>query len=116
MSLIVRYFKEKKPHLISIGVQPKEGAKIPGIRKWPEEYLPRIYSPEQVDQVVYVNQEKAEDITRRLASEEGIFCGISSGGNVAAALEFEKNLEGATVVIVLPDRGDKYLSTGVFPL
>jgi len=110
-----RFLKEKNPEIQAIGVQPQEGAKIPGIRKWPEEYLPRIYSPQQVDKILYVDQPRAEETARRMSREEGIFCGISAGGNVAAALELDKEIQGATIVIVLPDRGDKYLSTGVFP-
>ncbi|WP_028972923.1 cysteine synthase CysM [Spirochaeta cellobiosiphila] len=111
-----RYLKEKKPSLISIGVQPLEGANIPGIRKWAKEYLPKIYSGDQIDSIQYVSQEEAEDITRKMASQEGIFCGISAGGNVAAALKVDSQVTGQTLVIILPDRGDKYLSTGVFPV
>jgi S-sulfo-L-cysteine synthase (O-acetyl-L-serine-dependent) len=110
-----RYFKEKKPEVRVIGVQPEEGAQIPGIRKWPEAYLPKIYDPSQVDYVMLVSQNEAEEMTRRLASEEGIFAGISSGGALAAALKVSAETENATIVSIVCDRGDRYLSTGVFP-
>ena len=110
-----RYFKEKKPEVRVIGVQPEEGAQIPGIRKWPEAYLPKIYDPSQVDRVMLVSQDEAEEMTRRLASEEGIFAGISSGGALAAALKVSAETENATIVSIVCDRGDRYLSTGVFP-
>ncbi|HKX53699.1 MAG TPA: cysteine synthase CysM [Nitrosospira sp.] len=110
-----RYFKEKKPEVRVIGVQPEEGAQIPGIRKWPEAYLPKIYDPSQVDYVMLVSQDEAEEMTRRLASEEGIFAGISSGGALAAALKVSAETENATIVSIVCDRGDRYLSTGVFP-
>ncbi len=110
-----RYLKEKNPAIQIIGVHPKEGAAIPGIRRWPEEYLPKIYEPKRVDRVMEVSQEEAEDTTRRLAAEEGIFCGISSGGAMYAALQLSREVEHAVIVTIVCDRGDRYLSTGVFP-
>lgn len=110
-----RYFKEKKPEVRIIGVQPEEGAQIPGIRKWPEAYLPKIYDSSRVDRIMLVSQEEAEEMTRRLACEEGIFAGISSGGALAAALKVSAETENATIVSIVCDRGDRYLSTGVFP-
>jgi cysteine synthase B len=110
-----RYLKEQNPTIQIIGVQPKEGAKIPGIRRWPEAYLPRIYEPGRVDCILDVTQEEAEDTTRALAEREGIFCGISSGGSVAAALTLSREVSGAVIVAIICDRGDRYLSTGVFP-
>jgi cysteine synthase B len=111
-----RYFKEVNPKIKIIGVQPEEGAQIPGIRKWPEAYLPKIYSSKNVDSLEYVSQPMAEDLTRRLAREEGIFCGISSGGALAVALRISQQVENATIVFIVCDRGDRYLSTGVFPV
>ncbi|MCL6556862.1 MAG: cysteine synthase CysM [Burkholderiales bacterium] len=110
-----RYFKEKNPAIQIIGVQPEEGAQIPGIRKWPPEYLPKIYDPSRVDRILYVSQQEAEEMTRRLAREEGIFAGISSGGALAAALRVSAEVENAVIVSIVCDRGDRYLSTGVFP-
>ena len=110
-----RFFKEKNPNIQIIGVQPEEGAQIPGIRKWPEAYLPRIYSSDNVDKLEYVNQMNAEEMTRRLASEEGIFCGISSGGAMSVAARISQQVESAVIVSIVCDRGDRYLSTGVFP-
>jgi cysteine synthase B len=110
-----RFLKEQNPNIQIIGVQPEDGAQIPGIRKWPEEYLPRIYDAKNVDQLIYVSQANAEKMTRRLAAEEGIFAGISSGGGLYAALELSKHLENAVIVSIVCDRGDRYLSTGVFP-
>ncbi|MBK8639160.1 MAG: cysteine synthase CysM [Chromatiaceae bacterium] len=110
-----RYLKEQNPAIQIIGVQPKEGAKIPGIRRWPEAYLPRIYEPGRVDRILDVTQEEAEDTTRALAEREGIFCGISSGGSLAAALTLSREISGAVIVAIICDRGDRYLSTGVFP-
>ncbi len=110
-----RFFKEKNPAIQIIGVQPEEGAQIPGIRKWPEAYLPKIYDPRRVDRLEYVSQQAAEEMTRRLAREEGIFCGISSGGALAVALRVSRQVENATIVFIVCDRGDRYLSTGVFP-
>ena len=110
-----RYFKEKNPAIQIIGAQPEEGAQIPGIRKWPEAYLPRIYDPRRIDRLENVSQQEAEEMTRRLAREEGIFCGISSGGALAVALRVSRQIENATIVFIVCDRGDRYLSTGVFP-
>jgi cysteine synthase B len=112
---VSRFLKEKSPDIRIIGVQPEEGAQIPGIRKWPEEYLPKIYDGKRVDELIYVSQANAEKTTRRLASEEGIFAGISSGGGLYAALELSKRVEDAVIVSIVCDRGDRYLSTGVFP-
>jgi len=110
-----RYFKEKNPKIEVIGCQPAEGAQIPGIRKWPEAYLPKIYDKARVDRLEYVGQADAEEMTRRLAREEGIFAGISSGGAVAVALRVAQSLRNAVIVTIICDRGDRYLSTGVFP-
>jgi cysteine synthase B len=110
-----RYLKEQNSNIKIIGVQPEEGSQIPGIRKWPEEYLPSIYDANRVDELIYVSQANAEKMTRRLAAEEGIFAGISSGGGLYAALELSKKLENAVIVSIICDRGDRYLSTGVFP-
>ncbi|MDP2761887.1 MAG: cysteine synthase CysM [Sideroxyarcus sp.] len=110
-----RFFKEKNPNIQIVGAQPEEGAQIPGIRKWPEAYLPKIYSPQNVDRIEYVGQQAAEEMTRRLAREEGIFCGISSGGALSIALRISQQVENATIVFIVCDRGDRYLSTGVFP-
>jgi cysteine synthase B len=110
-----RFLKEQNPDIRIIGVQPEEGAQIPGIRKWPEEYLPKIYDKSRVDELVYVGQADAEKMTRRLAAEEGIFAGISSGGSLYAALQLSKKVENAVIVSIVCDRGDRYLSTGVFP-
>lgn len=110
-----RYLKEQNPAIRVIGVQPEEGAQIPGIRKWPEEYLPSIYDPSRVDELIYVSQEAAEKTTRKLAEKEGIFAGISSGGALHAALQLSKQVENAVIVTIICDRGDRYLSTGVFP-
>jgi len=110
-----RYFKEKSPDIQIIGAQPEEGAQIPGIRKWPQAYLPKIYDAGRVDKLEYVSQYDAEEMTRRLASEEGIFCGISSGGALAVALRISRQVENATIVFIVCDRGDRYLSTGIFP-
>lgn len=110
-----RFFKEKNTAIEIVGVQPEEGAQIPGIRKWSEAYLPKIYDPENVDRLEYVGQQEAEEMTRRLAREEGIFCGISSGGALSVALRISQRVENATIVFIVCDRGDRYLSTGVFP-
>ncbi|MEK6708366.1 MAG: cysteine synthase CysM [Pseudomonadota bacterium] len=109
-----RYFKEKNPAIQIIGVQPEEGAQIPGIRKWPQAYLPKIYDERRVDRIMLVSQTEAEDLTRRLAREEGIFAGISSGGALAMALKISAEVENAVIVFIVCDRGDRYLSTGVF--
>ncbi len=110
-----RFLKEQNPNIQIIGVQPEEGAQIPGIRKWPEAYLPKIYDKSRVDDLIYVGQQDAENTTRRLATEEGIFAGISSGGGLFAALQLSKRVENAVIVSIVCDRGDRYLSTGVFP-
>ncbi|SFK37494.1 cysteine synthase [Nitrosomonas aestuarii] len=110
-----RFFKEQRPAIKIVGVQPEEGAQIPGIRKWPSAYLPKIYDAKQVDDMIYVSQSEAEDMTRRLAREEGIFAGISSGGALAAALRLSAEVDNAVIVFIVCDRGDRYLSTGVFP-
>ncbi|HEY0201258.1 MAG TPA: cysteine synthase CysM, partial [Burkholderiaceae bacterium] len=112
---VARFLKEKNPAVHIVGAQPSEGSRIPGIRKWPQEYLPKIYDPSVVDELVYVSQEDAEDMARRMASEEGIFGGISAAGALWVALEIPKKVENATIVFVVCDRGDRYLSTGVFP-
>ena len=112
---VSRYLKEQNPNVQIIGVQPEEGAQIPGIRKWPEEYLPKIYDAKRVDDLIYVGQTDAEKTMRRLATEEGIFAGVSSGGALYAALQLSKKLENAVIVSIVCDRGDRYLSTGVYP-
>lgn len=109
-----RYLKEKNPAVQIIGVQPEDGAQIPGIRKWPQAYLPRIYDPDKVDRIMLVSQAEAENMTRRLASEEGIFAGISTGGALAMALKISDEVENSVIVFIACDRGDRYLSTGVF--
>ncbi len=110
-----RFLKEQNPNIRVIGVQPEEGSQIPGIRKWTQEYLPKIYDAKRVDELIYVNQKQAEDTTRKLATMEGIFAGISSGGALYAALQLSKKVENAVIVSIVCDRGDRYLSTGVFP-
>ena len=110
-----RYFKEVNEEIQIVGVQPVEGDSIPGIRRWPEEYLPRIYEPERVDRIIDVTEAESEEMMRRLAGEEGIFCGVSSGGAMAAALALSAELENAVIVTIVCDRGDRYISTGVFP-
>ncbi|HRM54199.1 MAG TPA: cysteine synthase CysM [Ottowia sp.] len=112
---VSRFLKEKNPKVQIIGAQPAEGSRIPGIRKWPEEYLPKIYDPTAVDELVLVDQLDAEDMARRLAREEGIFGGISSGGAGWVAQQIAAREQGATIAFVVCDRGDRYLSTGVFP-
>jgi cysteine synthase B len=110
-----RYLKEQNPQVQIVGVQPEEGASIPGIRRWPEAYLPSIFEPARVDRVIDMSQAQAEQTTRELAAREGIFCGVSSGGAVAAALQVAREVENAVVVTIICDRGDRYLSTGIFP-
>ena len=112
---VARYLKEKNPAVVTVGCQPEEGSQIPGIRKWPAEYLPKIYRPELVDRIEPITQAEAEEMARRLAREEGIFAGISSGGALAAALRVASGVRDAVIVFVVCDRGDRYLSTGVFP-
>jgi cysteine synthase B len=110
-----RFLKEQNPNIQIVGVQPEEGAQIPGIRKWPEAYMPKIYNVNAVDELIYVSQKHAEDTTRKLATMEGIFAGISSGGALYAALQLSKRVENAVIVSIACDRGDRYLSTGVYP-
>lgn len=112
---VSRYLKEQNPAVRIIGVQPEEGSQIPGIRKWPEAYLPRIFECSRVDQIENVSQADAEDMVRRMAEEEGIFCGISAAGALHVALRLAQQVENATIVFIVCDRGDRYLSTGVFP-
>src|SRR5574337_1828680 len=112
---VSHYLKEKNPQVRIVGAQPQEGSRIPGIRKWPEEYLPKIYEPNLVDELVYVGQDDAEDMARRLAREEGIFGGISAAGACWVAQQIAAQEQNATIVFVVCDRGDRYLSTGVFP-
>ena len=109
-----RYFKEVKPEIEIVGLQPVQGSQIPGIRRWPEAYLPKIYKADNVDRVIDVEQSVAEVMMRRLAKEEGIFAGVSSGGSVAGAMMLSEEVENATIVAIVCDRGDRYLSTGVF--
>jgi cysteine synthase B len=110
-----RYFKEQNPKIQIVGCQPEEGSQIPGIRKWPEAYLPKIYDKARVDRLEYVSQADAEEMARKLAREEGIFAGISSGSATAVALRIAQELKNAVIVTIICDRGDRYLSTGVFP-
>ena len=110
-----KFLKEQNAAIQIIGCQPEEGSQIPGIRKWPQAYLPKIYDPKRVDRLIYVSQADAEDMARRLAAEEGMFVGISSGGACAVALRVSREVENATIVFIACDRGDRYLSTGVFP-
>lgn len=109
-----RYLKEMNDNIQIIGVEPSEGSKIPGIRKWPEEYIPKIFDASAVDQVIQVTQQESEDMMRKLGKEEGIFCGISSGGAIAAALKISEQIQDAVIVTIICDRGDRYLSTGLF--
>ena len=110
-----RFLKEKNPKIQVIGVQPAPGAQVPGIRKWPEEYLPKIFERPRIDRIIEVSQQESEEMTRRLAREEGIFAGISSGGGLAAAMRVSAEVRDAVIVHIVCDRGDRYLSTGVFP-
>jgi cysteine synthase B len=112
---VSRYLKQRNSGVRIVGAQPSEGSRIPGIRKWPEAYLPKIYDPKHVDEIVLVSQADAEDMARRLAREEGLFAGISAAGACWVALQFARTLENATIVFIVCDRGDRYLSTGVFP-
>ncbi len=109
-----RFLKEVNPDIQIVGVEPSEGSKIPGIRKWPEEYVPSIFDDKNIDQVIQVAQEDAENMMRRLGKEEGIFCGVSSGGAMVAALKLSEQVENAVIVMIVCDRGDRYLSTGLF--
>lgn len=112
---VSRYLKEQNPNIQIIGVHPADGSQVPGIRKWPEAYLPKIFDRSRVDRIVEVTQSDAEETTRRLAAEEGIFAGVSSGGGAWVALQISQEVENATIVHIVCDRGDRYLSTGVFP-
>jgi S-sulfo-L-cysteine synthase (O-acetyl-L-serine-dependent) len=112
---VSRYLKEKRQSIQIIGAQPSEGSSIPGIRKWPTEYLPSIYQHAMVDKVEYVSQTDAENMMRRMAVEEGIFCGVSAAGACCIALRIAEQVENATIVFIVCDRGDRYLSTGIFP-
>jgi cysteine synthase B len=112
---VSKFLKSQNPDVRIVGAQPQDGSRIPGIRKWPEAYLPKIYEPSRVDDLIYVSQLDAEDMARRLAREEGLFCGISAAGACWAALQLAQNLNNATIVFIVCDRGDRYLSTGVFP-
>ncbi|MFM8512081.1 MAG: cysteine synthase CysM [Betaproteobacteria bacterium] len=112
---VSRYLRQRNPQVRIVGAQPSEGSRIPGIRKWPQEYLPRIYDPSAVDELVLVSQADAEEMARRLAREEGLFAGISAAGACWVALELSRRVENATIVFIVCDRGDRYLSTGVFP-
>ena len=112
---VSRFLKSKNPAVRVVGAQPSEGSRIPGIRKWPEAYLPKIHDPSAVDELVYVSQADAETMARRLAAEEGLFCGISAAGACWVALQVAAQVENATIVFIVCDRGDRYLSTGVFP-
>ncbi|MCC7412206.1 MAG: cysteine synthase CysM [Gammaproteobacteria bacterium] len=112
---VSRYLKERDPGIQIVGVQPRDGACIPGIRRWPQDYLPRIFEPSRVDRIIDVSQEESERTTRALGAREGIFAGISSGGAIAAALSLSREVENAVIVTIVCDRGDRYLSTGVFP-
>ncbi len=113
---VSRYLKQRNPSIRIVGVQPEDGSSIPGIRRWPSAYLPKIYDPARVDRIIDISQAEAEETTRRLAAEEGIFAGISSGGAVAAALKLSCEARDALIVVIICDRGDRYLSTGVFPV
>ncbi len=112
---VSRFLKEKNPAIQIVGVQPEEGSRIPGIRRWPEEYMPGIFDASSIDLTLDVSQQQAEETTRLLASKEGLFCGVSSGGACAAALKLCEQVEDAVIVSIVCDRGDRYLSTGVFP-
>jgi cysteine synthase B len=109
-----RFFAEVSPQIEIVGVQPTDGSSIPGIRRWPKEYVPRIYQPEVVDRIIDVSREEAEHYTRELATREGIFCGISSGGAICASLRLAEELSDAQIVTIICDRGDRYLAAGVF--
>jgi len=111
---VSRYLKEQNPEIQIVGLQPQEGSQIPGIRRWPEAYLPKIFERSRVDRVIDISQKQAEETMRALARREGIFCGVSSGGSVAGALQLAEEVSNATIVCIICDRGDRYLSTGVF--
>ncbi|OIQ69840.1 cysteine synthase B [mine drainage metagenome] len=112
---VSHYLKEQNPAVQIVGAQPEEGSRIPGIRKWPQDYLPRIYEPQRVDRLEYVSQTAAESMARKLARDEGLFAGISAAGACEVALRIAREVENATIVFIVCDRGDRYLSTGVFP-
>ncbi|HZZ92780.1 MAG TPA: cysteine synthase CysM [Usitatibacter sp.] len=112
---VSRFLKEKNPAIQVVGVQPKDGQSVPGIRKWPEAYLPKIFERARIDRIIEVTQQESEEMTRRLAREEGIFAGISAGGGMASAMRLCAEAKQAVIVSIIPDRGDRYLSTGVFP-
>jgi cysteine synthase B len=112
---VSRFLKERKPGVCIVGAQPDEGSSIPGIRKWPDEYLPKIYRHAIVDRIEHVSQADAEAMARRLAADEGIFCGVSAAGACCIALRIAEQVENATIVFVVCDRGDRYLSTGIYP-
>ena len=112
---VSQYLKETAPQVQIVGVQPDGESSIPGIRRWPEAYLPKIFDASRVDQVIEVATAESEDMTRMLAAKEGLFAGVSSGGAVCAALKLAANLDGATIAVIICDRGDRYVSTGVFP-
>jgi cysteine synthase B len=112
---VSRYLKEQSPKVQIVGVQPEEGSRIPGIRRWPKEYMPGIFDGANIDLTLDINQREAENTTRELAAKEGLFCGVSSGGAVAAALKLSQQVENAVIVSIVCDRGDRYLSTGIFP-
>jgi cysteine synthase B len=112
---VSRFLKGQNPEVRIVGAQPQDGSRIPGIRKWPEAYLPKIYEPSRVDELIYVSQADAEEMARRLAREEGLFCGISAAGACWVALQLAQTVSNATIVFIVCDRGDRYLSTGVFP-
>ena len=111
---VSRYLKSKNPNIQIIGLQPEDGASIPGIRRWPKKYLPSIYKSSQVDQIIDMGQKEAEETMRKMATQEGIFCGVSSGGSVAAALRISKKINHAVTVAIVCDRGDRYLSSGIY--
>lgn len=111
---VSRYLKSKNPNIQIIGLQPEDGASIPGIRRWPKKYLPSIYKSSQVDQIIDMGQKEAEETMRKMATQEGIFCGVSSGGSVAAALRISKKINHAVIVAIVCDRGDRYLSSGIY--
>ena len=113
---VSRYLKERNPDVVIVGVQPEDGSSIPGIRRWPEAYLPKIYEPERVDRIIDVSASESEDMARRLAREEGVLSGVSSGGALCAALTLLPDVEGAVIVTIVCDRGDRYLSSGLFPV
>jgi cysteine synthase B len=112
---VSQFLKEKNPAVQIVGAQPSEGSRIPGIRKWPQEYLPKIYNPANVDELIYVSQDDAEDTCRQMAREEGLFAGVSAAGACWVAQQIAAREKNATIVFIVCDRGDRYLSTGVFP-